>query len=69
MAGVPWTSLEGYVAKLLEQGVRVAVAEQLSDPKEAKGLVERGIVEVVTPGTVTSQSMRSIASTTSARLV
>ncbi|MHC4393599.1 MAG: MutS N-terminal domain-containing protein, partial [Planctomycetota bacterium] len=57
MAGVPHHSVEPYIKRLLDQGCRVAIAEQLSDPKQTKGLVERGVVEVVTPGTVTAWSM------------
>jgi DNA mismatch repair protein MutS len=52
MAGVPHHTWRGYVQRLIEQGHKVAVAEQLEDPKEAKGLVKRGITEIVTPGLV-----------------
>ncbi len=57
MAGVPWHSVESYVHKLVAMGRRVAIAEQLSDPKQSKGLVERDVVEVLSPGTVTESSM------------
>ncbi|MGE3954003.1 MAG: DNA mismatch repair protein MutS [Parachlamydiales bacterium] len=51
MAGVPWQQLEGYVERLIGQGISVAIAEQVEDPKEAKGLVKREVVRIVTPGT------------------
>ena len=52
MAGVPAHSLETYLARLIKKGYQVAICEQLSDPATSKGLVERGVVRVVTPGTV-----------------
>ncbi|HWE64675.1 MAG TPA: DNA mismatch repair protein MutS, partial [Chloroflexota bacterium] len=52
MAGVPHHHADGYIARLLERGFRVAIAEQIGDPRTAKGLVERRIVRLVTPGTV-----------------
>lgn len=52
MAGVPAVSLESNLARLIKQGHKVAICEQLSDPATSKGLVERGVVRVVTPGTV-----------------
>jgi DNA mismatch repair protein MutS len=50
--GVPHHSVKGYILKLLKQGYKVAIAEQLEDPAQTKGLVERGIVRVLTPGCV-----------------
>ena len=52
MAGVPAHSLETYLARLIKKGHQVAICEQLTDPATSKGLVERGVVRVVTPGTV-----------------
>ena len=52
MAGVPAVSLESNLARLIKQGHKVAICEQLSDPATSRGLVERGVVRVVTPGTV-----------------
>ena len=52
MAGVPAVSLEANLARLIRQGHKVAICEQLSDPTLSRGLVERGVVRVVTPGTV-----------------
>ena len=52
MAGVPANSLESYLARLIKAGYKVAICEQLSDPALSKGLVERDVVRVVTPGTV-----------------
>ena len=52
MAGVPAVSLDANLARLIKQGHKVAICEQLSDPATSKGLVERGVVRVVTPGTV-----------------
>lgn len=53
MCGVPFHSYEGYVAKLIAKGYKVAICEQTEDPALAKGIVKREIVRVVTPGTVT----------------
>ena len=52
MAGVPYHSSQQYIDVLVEQGYKVAVAEQMEDPKEAKGVVKREVVQVITPGTV-----------------
>ena len=57
MAGVPYHSVDSYLNKLVAMGQRVAIAEQLSNPQTSKGLVERDVVEVVSPGTVTESSM------------
>lgn len=51
MCGVPYHAAESYIATLVANGYKVAICEQLQDPKEARGLVERGVVRVVTPGT------------------
>ncbi|NLJ80117.1 MAG: DNA mismatch repair protein MutS, partial [Firmicutes bacterium] len=51
MCGVPHHAAEGYLAKLIEKGHRVALCEQLEDPKTAQGVVKRGVVKVITPGT------------------
>lgn len=57
MAGFPHHQLDGYLAKLIKRGFRVAVCEQVEDPKEAKGLVKREISQLVSPGTVTDQGL------------
>ena len=57
MCGVPHHSAEGYIARLIEKGYKVAVCEQTEDPATAKGLVERDVIRVVTPGTVIENSM------------
>lgn len=57
MAGFPHFALEGYLGKLVAAGVRVAVCEQVEDPKLAKGLVRREVVRVVTPGTLTDDAL------------
>jgi DNA mismatch repair protein MutS len=51
MCGVPHHAAESYIARLLDKGYRVAVCDQVEDPREAKGLVRRAVVRVVTPGT------------------
>lgn len=51
MCGVPYHSVEGYIAKLIKKGYKVAICEQVEDPKEAKGLVKREVVKIITPGT------------------
>jgi DNA mismatch repair protein MutS len=50
MCGVPWHAAEGYLRRLLELGKKVAIAEQVEDPKQAKGIVKREVVRVLTPG-------------------
>jgi DNA mismatch repair protein MutS len=52
LAGFPHHALDGYLARLLRAGCRVAVCEQMEDPSKARGLVQRDVIEVVTPGTV-----------------
>ena len=54
MCGVPYHSADGYVDRLLQQGLKVAIAEQIEDPRHAEGLVKRDIIRVVTPGTTVS---------------
>jgi DNA mismatch repair protein MutS len=56
MCGIPWHQRDAYVARLLRQGYKVAICDQLEDPSQAKGLVQRGVTEVLTPGSVTSAS-------------
>ncbi len=56
MAGVPVKSMEGYLTRLVRAGHSVAICEQLQDPREAKGIVERGVVRVVSPGTLVDES-------------
>jgi DNA mismatch repair protein MutS len=53
MCGVPFHAVDGYLAKLVKKGFRVAICEQVEDPKKAKGLVKREVVRVVSPGTLT----------------
>ena len=57
MAGVPVHSVEGYLAKLVRRGESVAICEQMGDPAKAKGPIERQVVRVVTPGTVTEDAL------------
>ena len=57
MAGVPYHAAESYLAKLVRAGFSVAIAEQIGDPNESKGPVERKVVRVVTPGTLTDESL------------
>ena len=52
MCGVPYHAVEGYLDRLIEKGYKVAICEQLEDPALAKGLVQRDVIRVVTPGTV-----------------
>ena len=53
MCGVPHHAADGYVARLVKKGFRVAICEQVEDPQKAKGLVRREVVRVVSPGTLT----------------
>ncbi len=57
MCGVPYHSAESYIAKLVRKGYKIAICEQMEDPKLAKGLVKREIVRRITPGTVVEASM------------
>ena len=57
MAGVPHHAADNYAAKLIAKGYKVAICEQLSDPKTTKGIVERGVVRVLTPGTIVESNM------------
>jgi len=59
MAGVPAHAYEGYLARLVALGESVAICEQIGDPAPAKGLVERKVVRIVTPGTVTDEALLS----------
>ena len=64
LAGVPVKAAQGYVKKLVERGFRVAICEQIEDPKVAKGVVKRAVVEVVTPGAVMSDDLLDAARNT-----
>ncbi|MDO9325348.1 MAG: DNA mismatch repair protein MutS [Methanoregula sp.] len=57
LAGVPYHAIDGYIAKLISKGYKVAICDQVEDPKTAKGIVKREIVRVITPGTVIDSSM------------
>ncbi len=57
MCGVPFHSAEQYIKRLIDRGFKVAICEQLTDPHASKGLVERGVIRLVTAGTVTEASM------------
>ena len=57
MCGVPFHAADTYISKLIEKGYKVAICEQLEDPKQAKGIVKRGVIRVVTPGTVMESNL------------
>ena len=57
MCGVPHHAAESYIAKLIAKGYKVAICEQLSDPKTTKGMVDRDVIRVVTPGTIVESNM------------
>ena len=57
LAGIPYHALDGYLAKLIKKGYRVAICEQTSDPAASRGIVDREVVRVVTPGTVIEDSI------------
>ncbi len=57
MCGVPYHSVDSYIARLVQKGYKVAICEQMQDPATTKGLVERDITRIVTPGTVTESCM------------
>ena len=57
MCGVPYHSADAYIARLIAKGYKVAICEQMEDPAAAKGLVDRDIIRIITPGTVMTSSM------------
>ena len=57
LAGLPYHAVDGYLKKMLQAGYKVAVCEQVEDPKKAKGVVKRDVVRVVTPGTLTDDML------------
>ncbi|MBQ5607879.1 MAG: DNA mismatch repair protein MutS, partial [Oscillospiraceae bacterium] len=57
MCGVPYHSVDSYIARLVQKGYKVAICEQMEDPAQAKGIVQRDITRIVTPGTVTESCM------------
>ncbi|MFZ1573693.1 MAG: DNA mismatch repair protein MutS, partial [Chromatiaceae bacterium] len=57
MAGVPYHAVEGYLAKLVRQGVAVALCEQMGDPAKSKGPVERRVARIITPGTLSDEAL------------
>ena len=57
MCGIPHHAAEIYISRLIAKGYKVAICEQLEDPKTAKGIVKRGVIRVVTPGTVVDSNM------------
>ena len=57
MCGIPHHAVNTYIPKLVEKGYKVAICEQLEDPKEAKGIVKRDVVKIITPGTITELTM------------
>ncbi len=59
MCGIPYRAVKNYISKILDSGYKVAIAEQLEDPKLAKGLVKRDITQIITPGTVMEDDLLS----------
>lgn len=57
MCGVPYHSVDGYIAKLVKKGYRIAICEQVEDPKLAKGIVERKVIKIITPGTALNEQL------------
>jgi len=62
LAGIPYHSIDPYIAKLIKKGYKVAIVEQVEDPKKAKGLVKRDLVRIITPGTVVESMILDEAS-------
>ncbi len=62
LAGFPYHALDAYLHKLVKAGHRVAICDQLEDPKTAKGIVKRGVTEMVTPGTATNEKLLEVRS-------
>ena len=57
MAGIPYHALNNYLKKLLDSGCKVAICEQVEDPQTAKGIVDRKVTRVLTPGTIVDDNM------------
>ena len=57
MCGVPYHAVDGYIAKLIRKGYRIAICEQVEDPKLAVGIVKREVIKIITPGTVLSSAV------------
>ena len=57
MAGVPYHSVDTYIRRMIDAGYRVAICDQIQDPKEAKGIVDRAVTRVITPGTLVEESL------------
>lgn len=57
MCGVPYHAVEGYIAKLISKGYRIAICEQVEDPKFAKGIVRREVIKIITPGTALNEQL------------
>lgn len=57
MCGVPYHSVDGYIAKLIKKGYRIAICEQIEDPKLAKGIVQRKVIKIITPGTALNEQL------------
>ncbi|WP_405379544.1 DNA mismatch repair protein MutS [Phascolarctobacterium sp.] len=57
MCGVPYHSVDGYIAKLVKKGYRIAICEQVEDPKLAKGIVQRKVIKIITPGTALNEQL------------
>ena len=59
MCGVPFHSVDTYIGRLIEQGFKIAICEQMEDPALAKGIVKRDVIRVITPGTVIESNLLS----------
>ncbi len=59
MCGIPYHAVDSYIAKLVDRNLKVAICEQLEDPKQAKGIVKRGVVRLITPGTILEDNLLS----------
>lgn len=57
MCGVPYHAVDGYIAKLIKKGYRIAICEQIEDPRLAKGIVKREVVKIITPGTALNEQL------------
>ena len=57
MCGVPYHSVDGYIAKLIKKGYRIAICEQIEDPRLAKGIVQRKVIKIITPGTALNEQL------------
>lgn len=69
MCGIPYHAADTYIARPIQKGYKVAICEQVEDPKKAKGLVQRKVIKIITPGTTMTEGTRQKTKTISFALL